>query len=70
MQSYQRFRDSLPGRVHQDWDGQRNKGKVRETRQRWEKGKVPWESMDLIGTCGAGLVRGKGRVKVEFTGGC
>lgn len=26
MQSDQRFRDSFPGRVHQDWDGQRNKG--------------------------------------------
>lgn len=31
VQSYQRFRDSFPGRVHQDWDGQRNKGNIRET---------------------------------------
>lgn len=26
MQSDQRFRESFPGRVHQDWGGQRNRG--------------------------------------------
>lgn len=68
VQSYQRFRDSFPGRVHQDWDGQKNKGSVR--RGKWVVSGKLWvglgrhwtgEGMDLVRRGGSSQGKGHGR---------
>lgn len=43
VQSYQRFRDSFPGSVHQDWDRPRKKGRVRKGK--WAVSGRLWEGL-------------------------
>lgn len=57
VQSYQRFRDSFPGRVHQDWDGQRNKG--RDRKGKWEGSGSQWEGLGKGRGAGKGPIWGK-----------